>query len=84
MVRKRFKLFVVAMALAVTLPLVVIRPAHAYIDPGTGSIILQSLIGGLVAAVFVARLYWEKIKSFFRKQAPELLSPDDEEPEDRT
>ncbi len=39
--------------------------AHAYIDPGTGSILLQGLIGGLTAGVFIARLYWRKIKDLF-------------------
>lgn len=36
-------------------------PAHAYLDPGTGSLILQGLIAGIVAAGVVARLYWHRL-----------------------
>jgi len=39
-------------------------PAHAYIDPGTGSILLQSLLAGIAVAVGVLRTYWERIKAF--------------------
>jgi hypothetical protein len=37
---------------------------HAYLDPGTGSIALQLLIGGAVAALATLRAYWSRIKSF--------------------
>lgn len=36
-------------------------PAHAYIDPGTGSILLQ----GLLAAVATIGLFWQRVKLFF-------------------
>ena len=35
---------------------------HAYLDPGTGSMALQLLIGGAVAALAVVRTYWARIK----------------------
>lgn len=38
-------------------------PAHAYIDPGTGSIILQSIIGGIAAGALVIKLHWAKFKA---------------------
>ena len=40
-------------------------PAHAYIDPGTGSMILQGLLAGIAVAIGVARTYWQRIKGFF-------------------
>jgi len=39
--------------------------AWAYLDPGTGSLILQSLIAGVAGAMVVGRLYWEKLKVYF-------------------
>jgi len=44
-------------------------PAHAYLDPGTGSLILQGLIAGIVAAGVAARLYWHRLLKLlgFRK-----------------
>lgn len=42
------------------------QPAHAYLDPGTGSIIIQSVIGGIAAATTFGAVYWAKIKSIFK------------------
>jgi hypothetical protein len=40
-------------------------PAYAYLDPGTGSILLQGLIGGIAAGVTVISMYYQRIKAFF-------------------
>ena len=34
--------------------------AHAYLDPGTGSMILQGLIAGLMVVATTAGIYWQK------------------------
>ncbi|XSC43510.1 hypothetical protein ACF1BQ_037110 [Bradyrhizobium sp. RDT10] len=34
--------------------------AHAYLDPGSGSIILQVLLGGIAGLVVAIKLYWHK------------------------
>jgi hypothetical protein len=39
------------------------RPAHAYIDPGTGSYLLQLLIGGLFAGAFILKSFWGKTRA---------------------
>ena len=39
--------------------------AYAYLDPGTGSILLQGLIAGIAAASVVVGGYWSKVKAFF-------------------
>ena len=44
------------------------QPAHAYLDPGTGSMLLQGLLAGIAGAVVVLRLYWAKIKAIFSGQ----------------
>ena len=35
--------------------------AHAYLDPGTGSIIIQGIIGALAAIAVALKLYWHKL-----------------------
>ncbi len=46
-------------------------PALAYLDPGTGSMLLQMLLGGVAGALVVGKLYWHRIKAFFgRRPAP--------------
>ena len=37
-----------------------INNAYAYIDPGSGSIILQALLGALAAAGATVSIYWNK------------------------
>ena len=43
-------------------------PAYAYLDPGTGSMLLQGLIAGLAVFISVLSIYWQKVKSFFVKK----------------
>ncbi len=57
---------VAAGALAFALLLAAPRDAAAYIDPGTGSLILQGLIGAFAIAAVTLRGYWYRIKAFFR------------------
>mgnify|MGYP006114167827 CR=1 FL=1 len=42
--------------------------AFAYLDPGTGSIILQSILGAIAAGASYCAIYWQKIKNFFNKR----------------
>lgn len=47
------------------------RPAGAYLDPGTGSMLLQVLLGGFAAVGVLARLYWHRLTAVFvRLQRP--------------
>lgn len=39
-------------------------PAHAYLDPGTGSAILQGVLGAIAAIAVVTKLYWYRILRF--------------------
>jgi hypothetical protein len=49
----------------------------AYLDPGTGSMLVQLLVGGAAAAGVAGKHYWQKILKFLRirKDEPELSSP---------
>lgn len=37
--------------------------AHAYIDPGIGSLVFQAVIAGVLAAGFTARRYWAVLRA---------------------
>ena len=39
--------------------------AHAYLDLGTGSFIVQLIIAAIAGVFFSAKLYWHKIKTQF-------------------
>jgi len=49
------------------IPLVLIfpQPAHAYLDPRTGSIFLQIVLGGFAGIAIIVRLFWTRIKEKF-------------------
>jgi hypothetical protein len=38
--------------------------AFAYLDPGTGSYVIQMIIAGLLGAAFAIKMYWMRIKRF--------------------
>ena len=43
------------------------RPAGAYLDPGTGSMLLQALLGGVAAVGVIARLYWHRMTAVLQR-----------------
>lgn len=44
----------------------------AYLDPGSGSYLIQLLLASLLGGLFLVRLYWKKITGFFtRKKNPQ-------------
>ncbi len=53
--------------------------ASAYLDPGTGSMILQGLIAGIAVAGFTIKTYWYKLRSMFGKSQPGSLLEEEED-----
>jgi hypothetical protein len=41
--------------------------AYAYLDPGTASIFLQGIIGGIAATLAVGAVYWQRVRYFFSR-----------------
>ena len=50
-------------ACAFLVVLMTMNEAHAYLDPGTGSMLLQGLLGGIAAGYLVLKLWWHKLKA---------------------
>ena len=44
-----------------------LRPM-VYLDPGTGSFIIQMVLAGLLGIAVAVRVYWKKIVAFFNKK----------------
>ena len=40
-------------------------PAYGYIDPGTGSYVLQVVLAFLLGALFALKMFWRNVKAFF-------------------
>jgi hypothetical protein len=43
----------------------------AYLDAGTGSMLVQILLGGLAAAGVAIKIYWRRLMTFLRIRKPE-------------
>ena len=43
-----------------------VRPAYGYIDPGTGSYVLQTLLAILFALAYTLKIYWAHVRGFSR------------------
>ncbi len=41
------------------------QKVYAYLDPGSGSYIIQMIIGAFLTGLFIMKLLWNKIKLFF-------------------
>ena len=54
--------------------LLMFTDAVAYLDPGTGSMLLQVILGGIAAVGVAIKLYWHKLRVAFgvgKKEDPE-------------
>ena len=54
----RSVLYVIAVLLVPT-------QAMAYLDPGSGSMLLQLLLGGVAGLAVVVKLFWHRLLAFF-------------------
>ncbi len=43
------------------------QPAYAYVDPGTGSMLVQMIIAGAAVGFTVIGLYWSKFIGLIRR-----------------
>lgn len=62
------------------------EPAHAYLDPATGSMIIQIVTGTVLGAILIVKTYWRRIKGYFSTDSSdttglreEARPPDDDE-----
>lgn len=46
-------------------------PAHAYLDPGTGSYVVQVVLASVLGVAFAVKTYWLNLKTFLAS----LFSP---------
>lgn len=54
-------------------------PAYAYIDPGTGSFLIQGILAAIVGAGVALKVFWGRIKSIFTGSSPDLDDDDDDD-----
>ena len=55
---------------AVVAVLAIATPAHAYLDPSTGSMLLSAVIGVLATLALVLKSVWYRFRALFRRADP--------------
>ena len=58
---------------AIILPILLVLTAEArvdaYLDPGSGSMLVQLLLGGVAGAAVIMKLGWQRFKDMFRSSS---------------
>ena len=49
----------------------------AYLDPGSGSMLVQLLLGGVAGAAVIMKLGWERFKDMFRSSKTDTTKPNE-------
>lgn len=52
------------------------KPAQAYLDPSTGSMIVTAIVGLFASIALAVKTYWYKLKAFFRGKKKSRPKPD--------
>ena len=55
-----------------------LRPS-LYLDPGSGSFLIQLLLAALLGGAFAVKIYWKKIMAFVTGKKDDSPRPSDEE-----
>jgi hypothetical protein len=55
-----------------------LRPS-LYLDPGSGSFLIQLLLAALLGGAFAIKIYWKKIKTLFSGKKAEIPTPTEAE-----
>ncbi len=59
------KSVVLIMLTGLVVNLIMANNAYAYLDPATGSILLQGVLAALAAIAVTVKLYWHRLLCFF-------------------
>jgi len=53
--------------LTLSIVMVLSHPAYAYLDPGTGSMLIQAVIAIFVASSVFLSMFWKRVKAFLNR-----------------
>ncbi len=66
MISSRVVLFVLILAGCLSFA----SPAYAYLDPGTGSMLVSAVLGVAAAVALALKMFWYRLIGFFRGKRP--------------
>jgi hypothetical protein len=63
---KHLKKIKIVFASCVLLSTIFPNNVYAYLDPGTGSYVLQLAIAALLGGLYAVKVFWKRITNFFK------------------
>lgn len=48
-------------------------PAYAYLDPGSGSLIIQAILGGIAGLFVIVKIYWHRLIVWMKRSKGQNL-----------
>ncbi len=61
----KYRFFIISGAILFGFNELFVSDAFAYIDPGSGSLVIQIIVGALVGTGITIKIYWYKLKEKF-------------------
>jgi hypothetical protein len=61
---------ILRIALVLAACLSIASPAYAYLDPGTGSMLISAVLGVAAAVALAVKMFWYRLVGFFRGKRP--------------
>ena len=61
------------LAIVLLTQVVLVEDAHAYLDPGTGSILFQAVVAAIAGAAMALRMSWGWIRGVFSRRRPQTV-----------
>jgi len=61
---------VLRIALVLVACLSIASPAYAYLDPGTGSMLISAVLGVAAALALAVKMFWYRLVGLFRGKRP--------------
>jgi hypothetical protein len=61
---------ILRVALVLAACLSIASPAYAYLDPGTGSMLISAVLGVAAAVGLAVKMFWYRLVGFFRGKGP--------------
>ncbi|RPI52876.1 MAG: hypothetical protein EHM55_15410 [Acidobacteria bacterium] len=53
------------------------KQVDAYLDPGSGSMLVQLLLGGVAGAAVIVKLGWQRFRDMFRSSSAGKTKPNE-------
>jgi hypothetical protein len=61
---------ILRIALVLVACLSIASPAYAYLDPGTGSMLISAVLGVAAAVALAVKMFWYRLIGFLRGKRP--------------